>query len=49
MSNENMLACLTVNSPFSDWVSSLWPATIPIFHDFGLWLNVIEDPWDRLM
>jgi len=29
---------------FFSLVSSLWPATIPIFYAFGPRLNVIEDP-----
>jgi len=49
MSNENMFG-LYFNSKFSFFrlISSLWPATIPIFYAFGPRLNVIEDPCTRI-
>jgi len=41
-----LLSSLTVRRPkfFFSWVSSLWPATIPIFYAYGPRLKVIEDP-----
>ena len=44
MSSENMFALL-FNSKFCffSWVSSLWPAIIPIFNAVDPWVNVMED------